>query len=74
MTDPLFVVGQKIRLKHKPEISWEIEEVDQVNRWAKLKGATILPSGRECEWLTWAPYNVLESVDTTREDVNEQSA
>jgi len=62
-TGALFTVGQKIRLKHKPEISWEIEEVDQVNRWAKLKGVTILPSGRECEWWTSVPYSVLESID-----------
>jgi len=62
MTNALFTVGQKIRLKHKPEISWEIEEVDQVNRWVKLKGVSILPSGRECEWWTWAPYDVLEPI------------
>jgi len=62
MTDPLFVVGQKIRLKHKSEISWEIEEVDQVNQWVKLKGVSILPSFRECEWWTWAPYDVLEPI------------
>lgn len=61
-----FCVGQKVRLRHKPKVSFVIEDVDQVRRWAKLKGVTIFPSGHTCEWFTWASYNVLELVDATQ--------